>query len=82
MDIFKCKYLKHEKEEIMGFCLNQKCQNETQYCYKCLNATHSEHFNDCVRFTEIMEIMNESMLVYNQFEIQLKELSKTTKEFI
>ncbi|CAD8179788.1 unnamed protein product [Paramecium octaurelia] len=60
----------------MGFCLNQECQNATQYCYKCLNTTHSEHFNNCIRFTEINQILNESMQVYNQLMKQFKEISK------
>ncbi|CAK77044.1 unnamed protein product (macronuclear) [Paramecium tetraurelia] len=76
MDIFKCKYLKHENEEIIGFCLNQNCQNTTQYCYKCLNTTHQDHINDCIRFTEIIQIMNESKQVYTQQMKQFKDIYK------
>ncbi|CAD8145685.1 unnamed protein product [Paramecium pentaurelia] len=78
MDIFKCKYLTHENEEIMGFCLNQRCQNVTQYCYLCLNTTHQEHFNDCIRFTKLILFMNECMQVYNQ---QRKQIEKKLNKF-
>ncbi|CAD8095065.1 unnamed protein product [Paramecium primaurelia] len=85
MDNFRCKYLTHENEEIIGFCLNQNCQNATLYCYECLTTTHQDHFNDCIRFPKIDQYMNEFIQVYNQstkqfkktyFSVVLKKLKK------
>ncbi|CAD8215340.1 unnamed protein product [Paramecium octaurelia] len=77
MDIFKCKYITHENEEIMGFCLNQNCQNTTQYCYKCLTTTHSDHQKDCIRFSEMNQYIHEFIQIYHQSTKQFKEISKS-----
>ncbi|CAD8148198.1 unnamed protein product [Paramecium pentaurelia] len=74
MKIFTCKYLAHENEEIIGFCLNQNCQNATQYCYECLNTFHSDHFNDCIRFTKMIPYINDFMQIYNKSRNQFNEI--------
>ncbi|CAD8214737.1 unnamed protein product [Paramecium octaurelia] len=77
MDLFKCKYLPHENEEVIGFCLNWDCQNTTQYCFECLNtkdSPHSQHFNDCIRFTKMIQFMKELIQVNNQLRIQFKDV--------
>ncbi|CAD8055013.1 unnamed protein product [Paramecium primaurelia] len=74
MEIFTCKYIAHENEEIIGFCLNQNCQNATQYCYECLNTFHSDHFNDCIRFTKMISYINDFMQIYNKSRNYFNEI--------
>ncbi|CAD8158117.1 unnamed protein product [Paramecium octaurelia] len=76
MELFRCKYLSHENEEILGFCLNQDCQNTTQFCFECLNKHHTQHFNDCIRFTKIVQFINEFIQEKNQSKKQIQEISK------
>ncbi|CAD8213194.1 unnamed protein product [Paramecium pentaurelia] len=76
MEILKCKDVIYENEEIIRFCLNQSCQNTTQYCYECLNTTNSEHHIDCIRFSKIIQFIKEFVLNYNQKKIQFYDISK------
>ncbi|CAD8171774.1 unnamed protein product [Paramecium octaurelia] len=82
METFKCKQLNHENKEIIGFCFNQNCQNTTEYCYECLQTNHSEHFNDCIQFTKIIQFINEFMQVQNQSRKQLQEMSKRLQNYL
>ncbi|CAD8206696.1 unnamed protein product [Paramecium octaurelia] len=75
METFRCKYLKHEKEEIIGFCLNQYCSNATQFCYECLTTNHLDHLIDCTRFCKLSDYINELIQVYYQSSKQFKEIS-------
>ncbi|CAD8131050.1 unnamed protein product [Paramecium sonneborni] len=75
MDIFKCQYLTHENEEIIGFCLNQNCQKATQYCYECLTQLHSDHLNECIRFAKLNQFINEFIKVQIQQCKEFKEIS-------
>ncbi|CAD8210381.1 unnamed protein product [Paramecium octaurelia] len=73
MEIFKCRYVNHENEEIIGFCLNQNCQKATQYCYQCLTQTHSDHLSDCIRFATMSQLINQFIQVYKESNKQIKE---------
>ncbi|CAD8202674.1 unnamed protein product [Paramecium octaurelia] len=72
MEIFKCRYVNHENEEIIGFCLNQNCKKATQYCYLCLTQTHSDHQNDCIRFVTMNQHINQFIQVQKQSNSQIK----------
>ncbi|CAD8094619.1 unnamed protein product [Paramecium sonneborni] len=74
MQFFRCTYLGHENEEIIGFCLNQTCQNATQYCYECLSNTHSDHLNDCIRFAIISKYINQFIQIQREQTKQFKEI--------
>ncbi|CAD8137817.1 unnamed protein product [Paramecium octaurelia] len=74
MNFLSCKQLDHENKEIIGFCLNQNCQNSTQYCSECFNTTHSEHQKDCVLFSTINYFMKELIKVNNELRKQFNQV--------
>ncbi|CAD8194898.1 unnamed protein product [Paramecium octaurelia] len=74
MEIFQCKYLNHENEGIIGFCIHQNCQKATQYCYQCLTQNHSDHLQDCIRFENMSEQINQFVQVYKEQKSQIKEI--------
>ncbi|CAD8199947.1 unnamed protein product [Paramecium octaurelia] len=78
MEIFKCRYLNHENEEIIGFCLND-CKNATQYCYQCLTGIHSDHENDCIRFVTMSQYIQEYIQINNNYSMQIKEIVNQLK---
>ncbi|CAD8146676.1 unnamed protein product [Paramecium octaurelia] len=66
MNDFKCTYIDHEKESILGFCLNQNCNKKTQFCFECLKAQHSNHIIDCIQFTSMSKYIQDSLEVYKE----------------
>ncbi|CAD8115148.1 unnamed protein product [Paramecium primaurelia] len=81
MENYQCQYLNHENEEIIGFCLNQNCQFATQFCYQCTNTTHSQHFNDCIRFSKLIQFMDQFKQISNHSKQQFIEISQKYQKF-
>ncbi|CAD8129892.1 unnamed protein product [Paramecium sonneborni] len=75
MEIFTCKYENNENEAIIEFCVNQTCQKSSQYCYKCLMTMHSDHHDDCIRFKNLTDLINEYISFQGQIIQQSNEIS-------
>ncbi|CAD8198453.1 unnamed protein product [Paramecium octaurelia] len=82
MEVFKCKYLQHENEEIMGFCLNQICQKANQFCYLCLTQNHYDHQKDCIRFNTMSQYINQQLKVSKEQEAQMKEMIDQMRTYL
>ncbi|CAK91024.1 unnamed protein product (macronuclear) [Paramecium tetraurelia] len=82
MDDFKCTYENHENDKIIGFCLNQKCQNTTKFCLKCLIDIHQDHQKDCIPFHRMIEFVNKPRQNLNELQTKFIKISeKLEKSF-
>ncbi|CAD8096164.1 unnamed protein product [Paramecium sonneborni] len=81
---FVCKHDGHDEEEIIGFCLNQKCQIEAQICLKCCWDKHTDHEDDCKTFKQISNLLkkNKKALPSQNDEVinKLKEIQTKSEK--
>lgn len=64
---FLCKYEGHDEDEILGFCLNNNCKENPQFCLKCCWDKHSSHEEECKTFRQIQKtILNNKKLEEEQ----------------
>ncbi|CAD8179112.1 unnamed protein product [Paramecium octaurelia] len=80
--IYRCQYLNHSDQEIIGICLNPSCKQTRQYCYKCLmdNQLHQNCRNNFQKINQIEEVIQTKLnyLEYLQYQLsqKLKVLEK------
>ncbi|CAD8176762.1 unnamed protein product [Paramecium pentaurelia] len=74
MKVFKCQFIDHEDESIMGFCINKDCQKSTQFCFKCLTKVHQDHPNDCLRFNNLSAVIKEHITTHTNLITQYHQI--------
>ncbi|CAD8129273.1 unnamed protein product [Paramecium sonneborni] len=75
MKEYQCRYVNHEKEEIIGFCMNQICQETPQYCQECLVIRHQDHKEDCLNFPILSESINHYIMNLKSTSQQLFQIN-------
>ncbi|KAM3135357.1 hypothetical protein pb186bvf_012515 [Paramecium bursaria] len=76
MDQEYCKKQGHEKQLIIGFCLNPKCTNKLT-CSMCILDVHKTHRQQCYLKEEFIEYIKE---MKNSYNIDFNKLRSDTKK--
>ncbi|CAK65173.1 unnamed protein product (macronuclear) [Paramecium tetraurelia] len=70
-DDFLCQYDGHDEDEILGFCLNSKCKENSQFCLKCCWDKHSSHEEECKTFKQIQKTIASNKVLEEKQKEQL-----------
>ncbi|CAD8108295.1 unnamed protein product [Paramecium primaurelia] len=68
---FLCQQEGHDEDEIIGFCLNNNCKENTQFCLKCCWDKHSSHEEECKTFKQIQKTIISNKLLEEKQHTQL-----------
>lgn len=53
---YKCNYVDHLNEPILGICLDTTCKH-SPFCIKCLKTQHKDHWENCLEYNEICKFV-------------------------
>ncbi|CAD8128510.1 unnamed protein product [Paramecium sonneborni] len=71
---FQCQYEEHQNESIIGFCMNKDCSKTSQFCFKCLLQIHKFHSDDCIRFHQLTNQINQFIQTQIELISKYKEI--------
>ncbi|CAD8188583.1 unnamed protein product [Paramecium pentaurelia] len=74
---YHCRYESHLGQAILGFCVNIDCQQNPQFCLKCLKNQQNNHSSQCLGFDMITENLSKYIQQEKLFYEQLQEIDKT-----
>ncbi|CAD8059476.1 unnamed protein product [Paramecium primaurelia] len=72
----RCTQTDHRNQQIIGFCINNTCQNQRPYCNFCLPC-HGEHLNRLTSQELLSEWIKERILIIQSIQKAVEECKVT-----
>ncbi|CAD8130360.1 unnamed protein product [Paramecium sonneborni] len=70
--MIRCPQVDHLNQQIIGFCIDNKCQNERPYCQVCL-PRHDQHLNKLISQELLSDWMKERILTIQNVQKNAQE---------